>query len=55
MAARALEAGSVGLAVAHPLVFALVPVLLMLVALAACYWPARRAALVEPVRTLRYA
>lgn len=52
-AARVLEGGFVGLAVAHPLVFVIVPVLLMSVALLSCFVPARRAARVEPVRALR--
>jgi ABC-type antimicrobial peptide transport system permease subunit len=53
VASRALESGLLGIAVAHPMVYAVVPVLMMIVALAACYVPALRASRVDPMRALR--
>ncbi len=52
--ARGLAAGLAGLAAMSPVTFALVPLLLILATLAACYIPARRASLVDPVVALRY-
>jgi ABC-type lipoprotein release transport system permease subunit len=37
-----------------PLVFSAVPILLLLVALAAVWAPARRASRVDPIKALRY-
>jgi putative ABC transport system permease protein len=42
-----------GISTHDALVFGLVPLVLLSVALAAVYWPARRAAAVDPVETLR--
>jgi ABC-type antimicrobial peptide transport system permease subunit len=52
--ARMLTAGLVGLGTPNPLTYVVVPVALVVVAMAACYIPARRASLIDPIRTLRY-
>lgn len=46
--------GLVGLGVTSPAVLVVVPVVLMIVTMAACYLPARRASHVDPIRALRY-
>ncbi len=51
---RMLTAGLVGLGAPNPLTYVLVPVALVLITVAACYVPARRASLIDPIRALRY-
>jgi predicted permease len=50
---RAMRSLLFGVGATDPLTFLLVPGLLLLAALAACYLPARRAAAVDPVTSLR--
>jgi predicted permease len=52
--ARLLTAGLVGLGAPNPITYAVVPVALVLITMAACYIPARRASLIDPIRALRY-
>ena len=52
--ARMLTIGLAGLGAPNPLTYVLVPTALLLITLAACYIPARRASLIDPIRALRY-
>jgi macrolide transport system ATP-binding/permease protein len=52
--ARILVAGLAGLGSMSPVTFIVVPILLALVTLAACYIPAHRASTVDPMVALRY-
>jgi ABC-type antimicrobial peptide transport system permease subunit len=52
--ARILTAGLVGVGTPNPLTYVVVPVGLVVVTMAACYIPARRASLIDPIRALRY-
>jgi predicted permease len=51
---RVLASSLFGVSAFDPVTFAAVPALLLLVTVAACLVPARRAAKVDPMRTLRY-
>ena len=52
--ARLLTIGLVGLGAPNPITYVVVPIALLLITMAACYIPARRASLIDPIRALRY-
>jgi predicted permease len=52
--ARLLAIGLVGLGAPNPITYVVVPIALLLITMAACYIPARRASLIDPIRALRY-
>jgi ABC-type antimicrobial peptide transport system permease subunit len=54
MLTRLLEGMVYGVSMSDPLVFVLVNILMVAVALTACYIPARRAMRVDPLVALRY-
>ena len=52
--ARLLAAGLTGLGTPNPATFVIVPLAALLATMAACYTPARRASLVDPIAALHY-
>lgn len=52
-AAKYIETQLYGISATDPAVFALVPIALGMIALVACWLPARRASAVDPIKTLR--
>jgi len=54
VASRLLRSSLYQVSAFDPAILSLAPLLLIAVALFACYWPARRAMKVEPISALRY-
>ena len=52
--ARLLAAGLTGLGAPNPVTFVVAPVAVLFAAMIACYVPARRASLIDPIAALRY-
>jgi len=52
--ARLLSIGLAGLGAPSPITFIVVPISLLLITMAACYIPARRASRIDPILALRY-
>jgi ABC-type antimicrobial peptide transport system permease subunit len=52
--ARMLAIGLAGLGTPNPITYVVVPIALLLITLASCYIPARRASLIDPILALRY-
>jgi putative ABC transport system permease protein len=52
-AAKVIQSQLFGIVPTDPIIFAIVPVVLAIVALLACWLPARRASAVDPIQTLR--
>ena len=54
LVAKMLAIGLAGLGTPSPITYVVVPIGLLLITLVACYIPARRAALIDPIRALHY-